>query len=455
MGERLARGAAVDPLRAAGARGVLGRHRPHARRGAPPARPTSRCSRAAWATGRAYLETGSGALIARPLGEAASKAALLHPHRPVGGGGLQGRPLQHRRAGADGGGRARGGGGGRAGRAARRRCTSPWPSSPPRLAGAAWALIAARAQAVARRARGHLHHHAQLGGGEPGGQLARRWARCARWPAAASPCPARRRSMPPRSCPGCWGTSRGSTWASRWRWPWRCSSGLWLHAHRGAASRRAPSGLGPEAARAAGISVKQRAAEAMALAGALAGLAGAVLVLGTEFSYPGVARRALRLRRHRHRAHRQQQPAGRRRSPRSSSAVLRAGGTRMQLLGVHKSFPELIQGLALLFVAGRMVWLALLRRRTRPVRLRRGAPCLRSSRRSSSPPWTRPPRSSSPPWERVLSERAGVVNVGVEGMMRAGRLRARRWRRWSMPTPAGGAGGHGGGRGARRRSTAT
>ena len=39
--------------------------------------------------------------------------------------------------------------------------------------------------------------------------------------------------------------------------------------------------------------------------------------------------------------------------------ALRAGGTRMQLLGVHKSFPELIQGLALLFVA--MVVDALLR----------------------------------------------------------------------------------------------
>ncbi|MFP2913576.1 ABC transporter permease, partial [Pyxidicoccus sp. 3LFB2] len=46
--------------------------------------------------------------------------------------------------------------------------------------------------------------------------------------------------------------------------------------------------------------------------------------------------------------------------------VLRAGGTRMQLLDVHKSFPELIQGLALLFVAGRMVWLAMLRRRQPP-----------------------------------------------------------------------------------------
>ena len=41
---------------------------------------------------------------------------------------------------------------------------------------------------------------------------------------------------------------------------------------------------------------------------------------------------------------------------------LRAGGTRMQLFGVHKSFPELMQGLALLFVAGRMLWDKLLDR---------------------------------------------------------------------------------------------
>ena len=42
--------------------------------------------------------------------------------------------------------------------------------------------------------------------------------------------------------------------------------------------------------------------------------------------------------------------------------VLRAGGTRMQLLGVHKSFPELIQGLALLFVAGKLIWERMLQR---------------------------------------------------------------------------------------------
>ena len=42
---------------------------------------------------------------------------------------------------------------------------------------------------------------------------------------------------------------------------------------------------------------------------------------------------------------------------------LRAGGTRMQLFGLHKSFPELMQGLALLLVAGKHAWEKLLARR--------------------------------------------------------------------------------------------
>ena len=101
---------------------------------------------------------------------------------------------------------------------------------------------------------------------------------------------------------------------------------------------------------------------AMALAGALAGLAGAVLVLGTELRYPGSLGApygfdgiAISLIGGNH-------PLGVALSA-LFFGVLRAGGTRMQLLGVHKSYPELIQGLALLFVAGRLVWLALMRRR--------------------------------------------------------------------------------------------
>jgi simple sugar transport system permease protein len=120
-------------------------------------------------------------------------------------------------------------------------------------------------------------------------------------------------------------------------------------------------GLGFEAARTAGIEVNRRIYQAMAGAGALAGLAGAVLVLGTEYKYPaslgapygfdGIAIALLG----------QNHPVGI-----CAAAVffgiLRAGGTRMQLLGVHKSFPELIQGLALLFVAGQLIWTKLLAR---------------------------------------------------------------------------------------------
>lgn len=138
-------------------------------------------------------------------------------------------------------------------------------------------------------------------------------------------------------------------------------SWVWLvRTRRGFETRAA--GLGAEAARAAGIPVKQRMAEAMGLAGALAGLAGAVLVLGTEFRYPGALGApygfdgiAIALIGNNH-------PVGVTLSA-LFFGILRAGGTRMQLLGVHKSFPELIQGLALLFVAGRMVWLSLLKRR--------------------------------------------------------------------------------------------
>lgn len=117
-------------------------------------------------------------------------------------------------------------------------------------------------------------------------------------------------------------------------------------------------GLNPDAARAAGINVGRSLVSAMLVAGALAGLAGAVLVLGTEQRYPatigapyGFDGIAMALIGNGH-------PLG----VLASSLVfgaLRAGGTRMQLFGVHKSFPELIQGLALLMVAARWLWLRL------------------------------------------------------------------------------------------------
>ena len=114
-------------------------------------------------------------------------------------------------------------------------------------------------------------------------------------------------------------------------------------------------GLSADAARAAGIPVGRRMAEAMAISGALAGLGGALLVLGTEHKFPatlggsygfdGIAIALIG----------QNQPLGALAAA-LFFGVLRAGGTRMQLVGVHASFPELIQGFALLGVAARLGW---------------------------------------------------------------------------------------------------
>lgn len=120
-------------------------------------------------------------------------------------------------------------------------------------------------------------------------------------------------------------------------------------------------GLSPPAAESSGVAVRNRVLQAMAVSGALAGLAGAVLVLGTEFKYPatlggqyGFDGIAVALIGGSH-------PIGVLLSALFFGG-LRAGGTRMQLFGVHKSFPELIQGLALLFVAGKRIWQVVLER---------------------------------------------------------------------------------------------
>lgn len=123
-------------------------------------------------------------------------------------------------------------------------------------------------------------------------------------------------------------------------------------------------GLSADAARASGIEVERGLLRAMLLAGAFAGLGGATLILGTEFKYPatlgapwgfdGIAMALIG----------QGHPLG----VLATSTLfggLRAGGTRMQLFGLHKSFPELMQGLALLLVAGKHAWEKLLSRRAR------------------------------------------------------------------------------------------
>lgn len=114
-------------------------------------------------------------------------------------------------------------------------------------------------------------------------------------------------------------------------------------------------GFNADAAKAAGINVPATIISAFVTSGALAGLAGAMLVLGTELRYPGTLGApygfdgiAMALIGQGH-------PFGVLASALLFGA-LRAGGTRMQLFGVHKSFPELIQGLALLLVAAKVLW---------------------------------------------------------------------------------------------------
>ena len=130
-----------------------------------------------------------------------------------------------------------------------------------------------------------------------------------------------------------------------------CALAIWaLFRHTRPGFELRAVGAGAEAARAAGIPVGRRVCEAMLLAGALAGLSGGLLILGTEHRYPGVFRTgygfdgiAVAL-------------VGGSAAPGVVLAGLffgavRAGATRLQLVGIHPSFAELIQGLAVLLVA--------------------------------------------------------------------------------------------------------
>ncbi|HWE25709.1 MAG TPA: ABC transporter permease [Myxococcales bacterium] len=131
-------------------------------------------------------------------------------------------------------------------------------------------------------------------------------------------------------------------------------------------------GTGPGAAEASGIPNARRICEATALAGALAGLAGGVLILGTEHRYPGVFRTgygfdgiAVAL-------------VGGATAPGTVAAgiffgAIRAGATRLQLAGMHPSFAELIQGIAVVLVAAPRLFSPLLLR-LRPMARSLGPP---------------------------------------------------------------------------------
>ncbi|MDR0965864.1 MAG: ABC transporter permease [Myxococcales bacterium] len=113
-------------------------------------------------------------------------------------------------------------------------------------------------------------------------------------------------------------------------------------------------GDSPETARASGIPVARRVYLAMAISGACAGLAGALIILGMHRQYPAMFRTgygfdgiAISLIGGNH-------PLGVL-GVAAFFGIIRAGGTSLQLLQIHRTFPELIQGLALLFVAGKAI----------------------------------------------------------------------------------------------------
>jgi general nucleoside transport system permease protein len=116
-----------------------------------------------------------------------------------------------------------------------------------------------------------------------------------------------------------------------------------------------------EAARTAAVPVGRRLVQAMGLSGALAGLGGALLVLGTEHRFSGIFRTGYGFDGIAVALVGGASPGGILASA-AFFGALRAGATRLQLVGIHPSFAELIQGLAVLFVAGRGLWQGLLAR---------------------------------------------------------------------------------------------
>lgn len=123
-------------------------------------------------------------------------------------------------------------------------------------------------------------------------------------------------------------------------------------------------GSNPRAAAYAAIPVARRLYLAMGLAGAVAGVGGALLILGTEHRFPGVFRTgygfdgiAVALVGGGH-------PLGVVVAA-AFFGALRAGATRLQLVGIHTTFAELIQGTIVLFIAGREALRAMLERLAR------------------------------------------------------------------------------------------
>ena len=113
------------------------------------------------------------------------------------------------------------------------------------------------------------------------------------------------------------------------------------------------TGKNPDAARYSGINTAKTMLVAMFISGALAGVSGACMILGTEGHYPGVFRPGYGF-------------DGITMALIGNNAAIgtllssmffgfvRAGATGMQLIGIHKTFADIIQGVATLFVAGQV-----------------------------------------------------------------------------------------------------
>jgi simple sugar transport system ATP-binding protein len=112
------------------------------------------------------------------------------------------------------------------------------------------------------------------------------------------------------------------------------------------------AGANGRAARVAGVAVGRRVALALGLAGAAAGVGGALLVLGTEHRFPATFRTGYGFDGIVVALLGGAAPGGAVGAA-AFLGALRAGATRLQLAGIHPSFAELIQGLAVLLVAAR------------------------------------------------------------------------------------------------------
>lgn len=111
------------------------------------------------------------------------------------------------------------------------------------------------------------------------------------------------------------------------------------------------TGLNIVAAKYAGINTSKTMIVSMFIAGALSGISGACMILGTEGRYPGVFRPGYGFDGITMSLIGNTTPVGT-----FIAAIffglLRAGATGMQLIGIHKTFADIIQGVATIFVAG-------------------------------------------------------------------------------------------------------